>query len=313
MGVRTTDFYLNLDRLEALSAVERDRGRWQARMEGPVARLEPLQQEALLESCWSLTQPDPQKPPGPNERTVLLASRLPAGTDPGLVRAWRYGRAIQFVQNWYPAFPWTDAGIDQLRRILENGDPGANNTEPSGLLALRLQAALVGRETGEVPLLEIAAFYGASEHVLASSLAKWQLYLLAFRLMLLQKGYVQVLFGPLEAVWIDGRRSRKPPIRERPASEESLGAWLDELTSMLVEVGRWAEDAWKRAAIRAPRSSLQETILTLAHREGRVTAGEILRATRTNRNTVKDNLARMVREGVLHKQGLKRGTIYTPV
>jgi len=41
-----------------------------------------------------------------------------------------------------------------------------------------------------------------------------------------------------------------------------------------------------------------------------VTAGDVLRSTGANRNTVKDNLTRLVEQGILNKQGHKRGTIY---
>jgi predicted HTH transcriptional regulator len=94
--------------------------------------------------------------------------------------------------------------------------------------------------------------------------------------------------------------------------EEMLGVWLDEVTELLLDVGSRAQDAWDRAKSLETRTALQETILTLAIQHGRVTAGDVLRATGANRNTVKDNLARLVEEGSLLKHGQKRGTIYVP-
>ncbi len=97
-----------------------------------------------------------------------------------------------------------------------------------------------------------------------------------------------------------------------PSLETLLGVWLDGVTDLLLDVGRRAEESWTRAKSLEPRTALQETILTLAMQHGRVTAGEILLATGANRNTVKDNLARLVQEGILQKHGQKRGTIYLP-
>jgi predicted HTH transcriptional regulator len=55
---------------------------------------------------------------------------------------------------------------------------------------------------------------------------------------------------------------------------------------------------------------LQRTILETVREHGTVDAALLLKATGANRNTLKDNLRRMVQRGVLEKIGERRGTRY---
>jgi Fic family protein len=55
---------------------------------------------------------------------------------------------------------------------------------------------------------------------------------------------------------------------------------------------------------------LQQAILETVREHGTVGAGLLLQATGANRNTLKDNLRRLVDHGVLRKHGERRGTLY---
>lgn len=310
MVTPNTDFYLNLDRWESLSTVERDRGRWEARLHGPPARLDSVRRDAILgASLHSIPEGLRAKARLPE----VLSSDKPPEDVPAIVsQAWYYGRAIQFIHGWYEAFPWTDAGVAQLCHLLQIPSDALEEAGAADLLALQLQAALVGRQSGGVPLLEISAFYGSIKNSPAVGGNYSHLYSTALRLMLLQKGYVQVLFGSLEPEWPRGRKVDPGPAGTPIETEEQLGLWLDEVVDLLIAVGRRAETNWAATQSTASRSALQEAILAIANRHGRVTAGAVLRATGANRNTIKDNLARLAQEGVLRKQGHKRGTVYYP-
>ena len=316
MAVRSTDFYLNLDRWAALSTVERQRGRWEVRLEGPAARLDPIRREALLEAAWALHSPGDTL--DRNVRPLLIGSTRPENAPTHILRAWSYYRALQFVHGWYPAFGWSAREVGQLCRILAEPEGDETERSISVLLFVKEQAARVERDAGGTFLLELAAFYGGLRYVFAEDPAHPHLYLLGFRLLLLQKGYVQVLFAPIEPAWIDAgkgvTRHPAPPWDDRATDLEArLGGWLDELVQLLVTSGERAEELWEQAAKASSRSALQEAILSLAQRNGRVTAGDVLRETGANRNTVKDNLARLVQAGSLQRQGTKRGTVYLPV
>jgi Fic family protein len=57
-------------------------------------------------------------------------------------------------------------------------------------------------------------------------------------------------------------------------------------------------------------SPLQQKIVETVREHGTVAAGLLLQATGANRNTLKDNLRRLVERGVLEKMGERRGTRY---
>jgi hypothetical protein len=305
---RTTDFYLNLDRWESIAMIERARGRWESRRESAGPRLGPILRETAFLAAYALSHPGTE----PNEkiRKKVLAPIAPLplpGTDTQetpLLRAWRYARAVHFVHGWYPAFSWNEPGFSQVERVLNH--PGPADFQPPRaprLIELRRRAALATDGTGGVDLIEIGAFISGLQEMAHDDDDDIRLNLLALRVLILQKGYVQALFAPLEKEW--AAMSVKPS-----AEGEPHGIWLDQATALLSALGRMADEAWERMRVAAQRSGLQEQIIAFAQRNGKVTAGDVIMTTGANRNTIKDNLARLVDEGILLKKGIKRGTIY---
>jgi DNA-binding MarR family transcriptional regulator len=57
-------------------------------------------------------------------------------------------------------------------------------------------------------------------------------------------------------------------------------------------------------------SPLQRSIMDTVREHGTVDAGLLLKATGANRNTLKDNVRRLVAQGVLEKTGERRTTRY---
>jgi DeoR/GlpR family transcriptional regulator of sugar metabolism len=58
-------------------------------------------------------------------------------------------------------------------------------------------------------------------------------------------------------------------------------------------------------------NSRQSRILPLVQQRGRVTTGELVRAFRCHPETIRRDLAYLVKIGLLEKHGSKRGTFYT--
>jgi hypothetical protein len=308
----TTDFYLNLDRWEAIATIERDRGRWEARNESPPARLDPILREALFQSAFVLTGSKDE--PTEKARRSILSPSPPQGAEGPIPIAWRYARAVQFTHGWQRAFNWTPAGMAQIERIFslpESTPDQVRHSPAERILELREQAAMVGQNAGGVGLIEIGTFIGGMRQILGDDPTDTHLYMIALRMLVLQRGYLQILFAPLERAYFS---SAEGSVRGGPPEigVEPVGLWLDEAIAILLEVGRMAERAWEAMRVAAPRSALQEQILSFAQRNGKLTAGEVMVATGANRNTIKDNLARLVEEGVLVKRGIKRGTVYIP-
>jgi len=313
----STDFYLNLDRWEDLSTIERQRGAWEARLSALATRVEPMRREATFQAGWSLFFPG--KAPDSKAKDRVLGPTPPEGKNPAYVKAWRYCRAVQFVDGWHQRFAWNAVGADQLLRLLTDPREAIASALVASFLAVHVEAMERTRGLGGIPILDLSAYLGVGDRTDSLEGTQTQLYLLGLRTLLLQRGYQQILVSPIEPPWLGRARElalrtkASPPAASPEGTEALLGIWLDDLASLLLSVGKEAEEAWSCAQSLAPRSGLQEAILTLALQHGRVSAGEIIRATSANRNTVKDNLARLVQEGILRKQGQKRGTIYTPV
>lgn len=94
------------------------------------------------------------------------------------------------------------------------------------------------------------------------------------------------------------------------AGDADMGPW----TELIVDaVDRVRERVAARVELEDGASSfppLQRAILDEVSRHGTVDAGLLLEATGANRNTLKDNLRRLVERGVLERSGQRRGTRY---
>ncbi len=92
--------------------------------------------------------------------------------------------------------------------------------------------------------------------------------------------------------------------------EANLGPWLAFFLDSLVHHGERVAakiDLERRALEFSP---LQRTIVDTVREHGTARAALLLTATGTNRNTLKDNLRRLVDRGVLEQMGRRRGTLY---
>ncbi len=86
--------------------------------------------------------------------------------------------------------------------------------------------------------------------------------------------------------------------------------WLDYFGEVLDRHRARAEVNLRVASGSEDLSPLQQAILIAVREHGTVDAGLLLRATGANRNTLKDNLRRMVDRGVLERSGQRRTARY---
>lgn len=94
------------------------------------------------------------------------------------------------------------------------------------------------------------------------------------------------------------------------SGEADLAPWLEFFAEVLNRQQERVETKQALEVEATGLSPLQRTILDSVREHGTVDAGLLLEATGANRNTLKDNLSRMVRRGVLEKSGQRRGTRY---
>jgi Fic family protein len=89
-----------------------------------------------------------------------------------------------------------------------------------------------------------------------------------------------------------------------------IGPWLDYFSEILDRHRSRAESKLRREPQATDLSPLQAAILDAVREHGSVDAGLLLRTTGANRNTLKDNLRRMVDRGFLERSGQRRTARY---
>jgi len=92
--------------------------------------------------------------------------------------------------------------------------------------------------------------------------------------------------------------------------ESDLEPWLNYYLEVLSRHRERVEAKLELERGAAAQSPLQRRILEVIREHGDVDAGLLLRATGANRNTLKDNLRRLVDRGMLERTGQRRGTRY---
>ena len=94
------------------------------------------------------------------------------------------------------------------------------------------------------------------------------------------------------------------------SGEANIEPWIDFVVEVLDRHRERVENKLEleREAVNYP--PLQQTILETVQEHGTVGAGLLLKATGANRNTLKDNLRKLVHRGVLERIGERRGARY---
>jgi Fic family protein len=132
--------------------------------------------------------------------------------------------------------------------------------------------------------------------------------------LLQRAGYSHIPYASLESRIENGKEAYLESLMQARArlwsGEADLEPWLLFFMEMLDSHRERLETklALERQAHTFP--PLQREILETVKEHGSVDAALLLEATGANRNTLKDNLRRMVRRGLLEKSGQRRGTRY---
>ncbi|MCP3980599.1 MAG: hypothetical protein GY716_14955 [bacterium] len=132
--------------------------------------------------------------------------------------------------------------------------------------------------------------------------------------LLVRAGYDYLRYASLEAQ-IEANRGRHHDALDRSQNgfwtgNADLEPWLEVFLDLLDAQRERVETkiGLEREAQDFP--PLQRAILETVREHGTVDAGLLLKATGANRNTLKDNVRRLVDRGVLEKTGQRRGTRY---
>ena len=166
------------------------------------------------------------------------------------------------------------------------------------------------------PLLVIAVFIVVFLEIHPFQDGNGRLARILTTLLLLRAGYAYVPYSSLESVI---ERTKKHYYlglyqTQRTIRSDAPGwhPWVVYLLNALREQKRRLEKKIEREElILGELSELSVQLLELARDRGRLTVASASKATGSNRNTIKDHLRKLMRNGYLARHGAGRGTWYT--
>jgi Fic family protein len=132
--------------------------------------------------------------------------------------------------------------------------------------------------------------------------------------LLLRAGYSYSSYASLENQMEDLREVYYSAFDQSQSGiwsgEADFSPWLDYFMELLDRHRSRVEAKVNLERDASELSPLQQSILDTVREHGTVDAGLLLKATGANRNTLKDNVRRLVTQGVLEKTGERRTTRY---
>lgn len=134
-------------------------------------------------------------------------------------------------------------------------------------------------------------------------------------LLLLRAGYIYVPYSSLESVVEQSKKSYYLALRQTQitirTNSPNWQPWIIYFLNVLKEQkDRLGKKIEKEKILAGSLPELSIKIIELAREHGRITVGEAVEATGSNRNTIKDHIKNLVRNGHLEKHGAGRGAWY---
>lgn len=342
-----SNFPVTPEIVSRIAEIDEFKGAWRALGRLAPERLAALKRVATVESVASSTRIEGAKL---SDREVeRLLSRLGiqslASRDEQEVAG--YAEVMETVFSRWDAIPPTENHIKQLHRDLlrystkDERHRGEYKTLPNDVLAFDRDGQVVGtvfetsspmetpgrmrdlvawlRSTlagGEIhPLIVIGVFTVVFLAVHPFQDGNGRLSRILTTLLLLRAGYAYVPYSSLETI-IEGTkedyyRALRSTQRTIDSEEPNWGPWLTYYLGALAEQKSRLERKIERERLLVDVPQLSLQILDLCREHGRVTVGEIARATGVSRNTIKGHVANLVRQGQLARHGAGRGTWYS--
>ncbi len=327
------------DILTEVAKLDRFQGRWSVQQSIPVERLRRIEEAARIQSTAAscrlagIRVSDHEvagmlrgDAPPPTEAKEVLGYARALGLDPA-------GAGALLSGDWLGALHAEMVGADPAK-------PSPWRTQPlhreafdaegraTGQVFATLPPRFVAAKTEELatwlelelrtreqhPVLAVGAFSLCFLSISPFESANGRMSRLLASLLLRRAGYSGIPFASLEARMEEMRDDYYAAI-----SRSQTGLWTEKvnlepwLNFFLVVLGQHRERVETKMALEQQVRDyppLQRMILETVREHGSVDAGLLLEATGANRNTLKDNLRRLVERGVLEKTGQRRGTRY---
>ncbi|HXV77540.1 MAG TPA: Fic family protein [Candidatus Polarisedimenticolaceae bacterium] len=170
------------------------------------------------------------------------------------------------------------------------------------------------RERARHPLIAIAAFYLGFLAISPFELGNGRTIRVLVGLLMRRAGYDYVPYASLERHMEDLREDYYEALDRTQSGiwtgDADFSPWLDYFMELLDRHRRKLEKKIELERGSSLMTPLQRTIVDTVREHGTVDARLLLQATGANRNTLKDNVRRLVTDGWLEKTGERRATKY---
>ena len=331
---------LSADTLAALSRIDQHRGQWAGGNPVPNTRLTSLAEAAQVQSTAAGCRLAGVRLYDNEVAGVLRGQSVPTADDrwvKGYAAAW----SMPFASVTRPLRA-TDFGMLHAVALVDRhaDRPSGWRSEP----LIREAFDATGRATGRVfstlsprqieprlehltsdldrqlqtsachPVTAIAMYVLGLLSASPFETGNGRVAMLAMGHLLRRAGYVHLPYASLEAQIEDLRDEYQESFDTAQTrfwtGEARVEPWIEFFVTAL---DRHRERVDLKIALEQRTNSfppLQQAILETVREHGTVGAGLLLEATGANRNTLKDNLRRLVDRGVLQKHGERRGTLY---
>ncbi len=332
--------------LRLIAELDEFKGRWQAAVRLEPEHLSALRHVATVESVGSSTRIEGVKLSDGEVEALLSQIELRSFRSRDEQEVAGYAETMEMIFESWEEISLTENHLKQLHQKLLEHSPrderhrGRYKTQPNHLEAFDASGRSLGvvfetaspfdtprqmeslvRWTAETlasrehhPLLVIAVFIVRFLAIHPFQDGNGRLSRVLTTLLLLRAGYGYVPYSSLERVIEESKDLYYLNLRRAQAtldqSEENLGEWVLFFLRCLQRqkdglAGK--VDLEERTSLLPP---LQEDLLEVARRHGRLTMASAVAATGANRNTIKSHLRQLVTEQYLTLHGKGRGTWY---
>lgn len=345
--LKTETIQITPDMLSLISEIDEFKGAWRALGTLAPDRLKALRHVATIESIGSSTRIEGSKLSDREVERLLGKLEIKKFDTRDEQEVAGYAEVMDTVFSAWEDIPLTENHTKQLHRDLlryshkDERHRGDYKTVRNDVGAFNADGNMVGivfetatpfdtpqrmadllkwtndtQELGRLhPLLIVAIFIVVFLEIHPFQDGNGRLSRILTTLLLLKAGYSYVPYSSLESVVEDSKEDYYLALRQTQGTIRTEAPnwqpWIMFFMRALQQQKRRLEKKVEREKLmQTALPELAVTILDHAKEHGRVTIGNVIRATGASRNTLKDHLKRLVEQGHLLQHGKGKGTWY---
>ncbi len=345
--LKTDTIQITLELLSLISEIDEFKGAWRALGTLAPERLKALRRVATIESIGSSTRIEGSKLTDRDVERLLVDLEIKPFFTRDEQEVAGYAEVMETIFQAWQDIPFTENHIKQLHRDLlryshkDERHRGKYKTLCNDVGAFDADGKMIGvvfetatpfdtprrmqelitwlneaRELGRIhPLLIVAVFIVVFLEIHPFQDGNGRLSRILTTLLLLQGGYGYVPYSSLESVIENSKEGYYLALRQTQGTirgeTPNWQPWLlFFLRALQQQKRRLATKVEREKLVMAALPELAVQIIDHARQHGRVTIGDMIRATGVSRNTLKEHFRRLQEQGHLVRRGTGKGSWY---